>query len=151
MFASLSTSICRVGWWLSIIFFFFKQKTAYELRISDWSSDVCSSDLFRIFIKQDAWQRIARHAENASKNVCFSQNHPQKRPRVCGAGGECCAMKQKRRGDRGYTNHTPPSPHPATTPAALPRYPLHPPSFGTTDQPHPALTSPTPPPSALLP
>src|SRR3546814_6622589 len=28
------------------VFFFFKQKTAYELRISDWSSDVCSSDLF---------------------------------------------------------------------------------------------------------
>src|SRR3546814_7238807 len=28
------------GW-----FFFFKQKTAYEMRISDWSSDVCSSDL----------------------------------------------------------------------------------------------------------
>src|SRR3546814_3897954 len=28
-----------------ILFFFFKQKTAYELRISDWSSDVCSSDL----------------------------------------------------------------------------------------------------------
>src|SRR3546814_2034481 len=28
-----------------IIFFFFKQKTAYEMRISDWSSDVCSSDL----------------------------------------------------------------------------------------------------------
>src|SRR3546814_20210788 len=31
--------------YLSIIFFFFKQKTAYEMRISDWSSDVCSSDL----------------------------------------------------------------------------------------------------------
>src|SRR3546814_4268172 len=28
-------------------FFFFKQKTAYEMRISDWSSDVCSSDLHR--------------------------------------------------------------------------------------------------------
>src|SRR3546814_1574581 len=28
-----------------IEFFFFKQKTAYEMRISDWSSDVCSSDL----------------------------------------------------------------------------------------------------------
>src|SRR3546814_15103301 len=28
-----------------MIFFFFKQKTAYEMRISDWSSDVCSSDL----------------------------------------------------------------------------------------------------------
>src|SRR3546814_5760553 len=29
-------------------FFFFKQKTAYEMRISDWSSDVCSSDLWTI-------------------------------------------------------------------------------------------------------
>src|SRR3546814_1983551 len=28
-----------------VFFFFFKQKTAYEVRISDWSSDVCSSDL----------------------------------------------------------------------------------------------------------
>src|SRR3546814_2207682 len=28
-----------------MLFFFFKQKTAYEMRISDWSSDVCSSDL----------------------------------------------------------------------------------------------------------
>src|SRR3546814_20548954 len=32
-----------------VIFFFFKQKTAYDLRISDWSSDVCSSDL-KVFI-----------------------------------------------------------------------------------------------------
>src|SRR3546814_7890726 len=35
--------------WVSVdfecLFFFFKQKTAYEMRISDWSSDVCSSDL----------------------------------------------------------------------------------------------------------
>src|SRR3546814_17992853 len=30
-----------------LVFFFFKQKTAYEMRISDWSSDVCSSDLLR--------------------------------------------------------------------------------------------------------
>src|SRR3546814_7348674 len=30
-------------------FVFFKQKTAYEMRISDWSSDVCSSDLERVF------------------------------------------------------------------------------------------------------
>src|SRR3546814_15682440 len=35
--------LCR-AWWF---FFFFKQKTAYEMRISDWSSDVCSSDLKR--------------------------------------------------------------------------------------------------------
>src|SRR3546814_10800618 len=32
---------------LVFFFFFFKQKTAYEMRISDWSSDVCSSDLLR--------------------------------------------------------------------------------------------------------
>src|SRR3546814_5406962 len=31
--------------YLCSFFFFFKQKTAYEMRISDWSSDVCSSDL----------------------------------------------------------------------------------------------------------
>src|SRR3546814_6146437 len=31
------------------VFFFFKQKTAYEMRISDWSSDVCSSDLVYLF------------------------------------------------------------------------------------------------------
>src|SRR3546814_6189365 len=30
---------------VGLFFFFFKQKTAYEMRISDWSSDVCSSDL----------------------------------------------------------------------------------------------------------
>src|SRR3546814_17257248 len=34
---------------MSFCFFFFKQKTAYEMRISDWSSDVCSSDLFSTF------------------------------------------------------------------------------------------------------
>src|SRR3546814_9050323 len=33
--------------WILFGFFFFKQKTAYEMRISDWSSDVCSSDLPR--------------------------------------------------------------------------------------------------------
>src|SRR3546814_3978622 len=31
--------------YVSVVHFFFKQKTAYEMRISDWSSDVCSSDL----------------------------------------------------------------------------------------------------------
>src|SRR3546814_8523616 len=42
-------------------FFFFKQKTAYELRISDWSSDVCSSDLL------GAWDRAASQLEVAAK------------------------------------------------------------------------------------
>src|SRR3546814_7898653 len=33
---------------MCFLFFFFKQKTAYEMRISDWSSDVCSSDLMMV-------------------------------------------------------------------------------------------------------
>src|SRR3546814_10932534 len=33
--------------WVYVLVFFFKQKTAYEMRISDWISDVCSSDLHR--------------------------------------------------------------------------------------------------------
>src|SRR3546814_3993060 len=41
-------------------FFFFKQKTAYEMRISDWSSDVCSSDL--------AIRRVGRGERSPSQN-----------------------------------------------------------------------------------
>src|SRR3546814_6704653 len=43
-------------------FFFFKQKTAYEMRISDWSSDVCSSDLQRSLLPHvdEAEQQHAR-------------------------------------------------------------------------------------------
>src|SRR3546814_6030000 len=46
-------------------FFFFKQKTAYEMRISDWSSDVCSSDLsyFRSRIVEIASPEIRAAAE----------------------------------------------------------------------------------------
>src|SRR3546814_3915463 len=39
-----------------LVFFFFKQKTAYELRISDWSSDVCSSDLKTLVSKKPTWR-----------------------------------------------------------------------------------------------
>src|SRR3546814_2374829 len=58
------------------IFFFFKQKTAYEMRISDWSSDVCSSDLRRRIeprLPQDAFLR--RVADD------------HRRPRGLGGGG----------------------------------------------------------------
>src|SRR3546814_4365303 len=43
-----------------LFFFFFKQKTAYEMRISDWSSDVCSSDL------QQAAHQDQRHDDRGS-------------------------------------------------------------------------------------
>src|SRR3546814_9665099 len=42
MLCELLSVFCGIGY---LFFFFFKQKTAYEMRISDWSSDVCSSDL----------------------------------------------------------------------------------------------------------
>src|SRR3546814_2714585 len=43
-----------------LVFFFFKQRTAYEMRISDWSSDVCSSDLRRLRVRprQDGFQAL---------------------------------------------------------------------------------------------
>src|SRR3546814_14196641 len=41
--------MCFLFVYISLFVFFFKQKTAYEMRISDWSSDVCSSDLLRPF------------------------------------------------------------------------------------------------------
>src|SRR3546814_143905 len=45
-----------------LIFFFFKQKTAYEMRISDWSSDVCSSDLVKALAIARA-EELGRKAE----------------------------------------------------------------------------------------
>src|SRR3546814_5424572 len=43
-----------------VVFFFFKQKTAYEMRISDWSSDVCSSDLYVVSVIMCADARLRR-------------------------------------------------------------------------------------------
>src|SRR3546814_10691239 len=51
-----------------VIFFFFKQKTAYEMRISDWSSDVCSSDL-RSSRRTDAADHRLCHASRAACGV----------------------------------------------------------------------------------
>src|SRR3546814_16242879 len=75
-----------------VLFFFFKQKTAYELRISDWSSDVCSSDLLRIQREEmdgphgiddgdDPWK--ARDVEDAQRRQHQEINRhdgPEQRP-----------------------------------------------------------------------
>src|SRR3546814_4309681 len=57
----------------SVCFFFFKQKTAYEMRISDWSSDVCSSDLRRerqISLRDDrACPRPGRNAPHPASHI----------------------------------------------------------------------------------
>src|SRR3546814_17167508 len=58
-------------------FFFFKQKTAYEMRISDWSSDVCSSDLSR-----------TRRRPIGTKSVALRRQHLYKKlGRMLIAGG----------------------------------------------------------------
>src|SRR3546814_7531568 len=48
---------------LICVFFFFKQKTAYEMRISDWSSDVCSSDLPELVQEKIRQQSAERKGE----------------------------------------------------------------------------------------
>src|SRR3546814_1950280 len=62
-------------------FFFFKQKTAYEMRISDWSSDVCSSDLnvirrsvFTAHINHDRHRECGVEEDDASPAA-----HPSRR------------------------------------------------------------------------
>src|SRR3546814_6537519 len=60
-------------------FFFFKQKTAYEMRISDWTSDVCSSDLD----EDHARQHAERHGDEQDDAM-----PPHRRPCAVGGGGE---------------------------------------------------------------
>src|SRR3546814_7745950 len=50
-------------WGLFVDFMFFKLKTAYEMRISDWSSDVCSSDLLARLRRLDLWRRLHQVGE----------------------------------------------------------------------------------------
>src|SRR3546814_15449629 len=56
MMTSLQDYFCKQHLYM---FFFFKQKTAYEMRISDWSSDVCSSDLARLELDSMELMRFA--------------------------------------------------------------------------------------------
>src|SRR3546814_8585124 len=86
---------------LVIFFFFFKQKTAYEMRISDWSSDVCSSDL-RHF--QDAGVLLvlsarSRGAESARRR-CIGRLHLRRPHSVVGRKAEAtsprgCPLRQR--------------------------------------------------------
>src|SRR3546814_4781632 len=60
----IGDDICRYFVHCVMFFFFFKQKTAYEMRISDWSSDVCSSDLVSVMAEYGT-VTIAYDANNA--------------------------------------------------------------------------------------
>src|SRR3546814_3255529 len=58
----------RFGVFVVSFFFFFKQKTAYEMRISDWSSDVCSSDLRDGLAAPDRLAEVARQRDHPSRD-----------------------------------------------------------------------------------
>src|SRR3546814_10809012 len=55
-------------------FFFFKQKTAYEMRTSDWSSDVCSSDLLTLPTLQSAMPFQRPDPSNGPGHVIFEDH-----------------------------------------------------------------------------
>src|SRR3546814_987839 len=58
---------------MMVLIFFFKQKTAYEMRISDWSSDVCSSDLpAEPFVQR---HDLARRADRFHRSVGQESQH----------------------------------------------------------------------------
>src|SRR3546814_6860789 len=64
---------CRVSGSVLVVFFFFKQKTAYEMRMSDWSSDVCSSDL-QCSQLSGLWARANGCGDPGSYSSC--KGHP---------------------------------------------------------------------------
>src|SRR3546814_489338 len=85
-----------------LFFFFFKQKTAYEMRISDWSSDVCSSDL----IHQE--ERPAEPGEppgdqerrQAAADIRQGQGHDVRDEQIRGPAPEIAARASSRPNDR---------------------------------------------------
>src|SRR3546814_15864349 len=71
-------------WNVLVVFFFFKQKTAYEMRISDWSSDVCSSDLPTTF-------PVRPNQEPPSSHACSGSTTPP----WCSCCGPGCAPTRR--------------------------------------------------------
>src|SRR3546814_18533047 len=129
----------------AVVFFFFKQKTAYEMRISDWSSDVCSSDLWAVELRDPSWLHddvfdlLARHGAALCVHDLLA-DHPWERttdwayvrfhgPRALaqpypGAYGPAALAGPADRlgrgldahGDAFHHFHTPLAPPPTTTP-----------------------------------
>src|SRR3546814_12659318 len=120
--------------------FFFKQRAAYGMRISDWSSDVCSSDL--------PGQRIAEPAQPGPRQAAERGGEQVEQPGgETGHTGECSErMRSTRAGALNVTcggndsaKATLPT-HPRTAPLRTPRTPTAP------HTPHPPHTTPPPPP-----
>src|SRR3546814_7521323 len=76
------------------MFFFFKQKTAYEMRISDWSSDVCSSDLHIGEGRNEQRAAVDRQRDQPEQHI--DANHHRR-----GAAGDIVALRHaKQKEDR---------------------------------------------------
>src|SRR3546814_2536394 len=92
--------MCRLSH-MRFYFFFFKQKTAYEMRISDWSSDVCSSDLlFRIPNPQPSSSKIPpRRQQQVAEQQPGNQREQDidHRQRRLLAGGEILLLRSEER------------------------------------------------------
>src|SRR3546814_17254585 len=73
-----------------ILFCFFKQKTAYDMRISDWSSDVCSSDLLSSWLRQ--FVREARDLPFPASWTC-----PTSRPMPMASPASCSNLFRRER------------------------------------------------------
>src|SRR3546814_4289179 len=85
------------------MFFFFKQKTAYEMRISDWSSDVCSSDLRHGGVDADGRRGGAHHPVAPGGGGRRAARLPARRPAREGGSLPAAALRRALRhaaGDR---------------------------------------------------
>src|SRR3546814_8837988 len=84
---------------LVVLFFFFKQKTAYEMRISDWSSDVCSSDLLSLLLSHLSFPDLpARALESdwVEESVAGAWTAPLLRSEERRVGKECVSTCRSR-------------------------------------------------------
>src|SRR3546814_3992083 len=82
--------------WLVCVFFilfFFKQKTAYEMRISDWSSDVCSSDLTVAALRDGTSPRLS--PSSGRTEIPERQKHHGLSYRRRGRDGQCRARSSR--------------------------------------------------------
>src|SRR3546814_11727188 len=88
---------------VSFFIFFFKQKTAYEMRISDWSSDVCSSDLGSEVPSRGALRQEERPMNTIDHRAYFSRRAAQER-RLADAAADCTARHAHREMARCYAD-----------------------------------------------
>src|SRR3546814_11516114 len=84
-----------------MFFFFFKQKTAYEMRISDWSSDVCSSDLHQAArlaalqadLEAALQALVAMRAAEGARLLAMARGHIDEIERLAEAARGCAATQ----------------------------------------------------------